>query len=101
MSTKDLTEYQKLIKQYSQERGFDEETVAEKFMLLIEEVGEFAKATRKTVGVKVSKDSRRPKMEEEAADIFYLLLDLCNMLDINLTQAFEMKQAKDAKRSWS
>ncbi len=96
-----LNDYQHLIKQLVSERGFDKETVAEVFMLLMEEVGEFAKAARKASGVKVDKESKIHDLEEEAADVFWLLIDLCNRLDIDLEQAFLDKEIKNQKRQWS
>lgn len=96
-----LTQYQKLVAKLVVERGFEKESVAEVFMLFIEEVGEFAKATRKVSGVTTDKNSKVHDLEEEAADVFWLLLDLCNRLEIDLEKAFEAKEAKNQKRSWS
>lgn len=95
-----LSDYQNLVRQLVKQRGFDEETVPEVFMLLTEEIGEFAKAVRKTGAVKVATDSRVHEIEEEAADVFWLLVDLCNRLDIDLEQAFRAKEAKNQKRTW-
>lgn len=96
-----LDDYQKLIKQLIIERGFDKETVTEVFTLLVEEIGELAKAIRKANGQKVDKTSRVHDIEEEAADVFWLLIDLCNRLDIDLEKAFHAKETKNQKRQWS
>ena len=96
-----LPDYQVLIKKLVIKRGFNKETVPEVFMLLLEETGEFAKAARKLSGVKVDKNSRRHELEEEAADVFWLLIDLCNRLDIDLEKAFREKENKNQKRKWS
>lgn len=95
-----LKEYQELIGKLVVERGFDEETVSEVFTLLVEEVGELAKAIRKKNGQKVDISRRQHDIEEEAADVFWLLLDLCNRLDIDLAKAFAAKEAKNATRVW-
>lgn len=95
-----LDDYQQLIRELVVERGFDKETVPEVFMLLMEEVGEFAKATRKVVGVSTDKNSRVYDLEEEAADIFWLLIDLCNRLNIDLERSFREKEAKNRQRNW-
>jgi len=95
-----LNDYQKLVRQLVIERGFEDETVPEVFMLLLEEAGEFAKAARKVSGVKVDKTSRVHDLEEEAADVFWLVIDLCNRLDIDLEKAFRAKEAKNQKREW-
>lgn len=96
-----LPEYQLRIKKLVKARGFENETVSEVFMLLMEEVGEFAKAARKVSGVTTDKNSKVHDLEEEAADVFWLLLDLCNRLDIDLDKAFEAKEEKNQKRSWT
>ena len=96
-----LADYQKLVKSLVVERGFNKESVAEVFMLFLEESGEFAKAARKVTGVKVDINSKVHDLEEEAADVFWLLIDLCNRLDIDLEKAFREKEAKNQNRSWS
>lgn len=96
-----LTEYQVLIKQLVKGRGFDKETPAEVFTLLVEEIGELAKAMRKANGQKVDAASKHHDVEEEAADVFFMLIDLCNRMEIDLAKAFEEKEAKNQKRTWS
>lgn len=93
-----LADYQDLIRQLAVERGFDGETVSEVFGLLVEEVGELAKAIRKHNGQKVGAHSKIHDVSEEAADVFWLLIDLCNRLDIDLEQAFKAKEIKNTKR---
>lgn len=95
-----LDDYQQLCRQLILERGFDTETVPEVFMLLMEEVGEFAKAVRRTVGMTTDKNSKVHEVEEEAADVFWLLIDLCNRLNIDLEQAFRNKEIKNQQRTW-
>lgn len=95
-----MNDYQQLIKQLVVKRGFDKETVPEVFTLLVEEVGELAKAIRKANGQKVDKSRRQHDVEEEAADVFWLLIDLCNRLGIDLEKAFRDKEAKNQKRQW-
>jgi NTP pyrophosphatase (non-canonical NTP hydrolase) len=96
-----LPDYQALIKKLIVERGFDKETVPEVFMLFLEEAGEFAKAARKVSGITTDKNSRVHDLEEEAADVFWLLIDLCNRLDIDLEKAFAEKEVKNQQRKWS
>jgi NTP pyrophosphatase (non-canonical NTP hydrolase) len=97
----ELPDYQKLVKRLIVERGFDKETVPEVFMLFLEEAGEFAKAARKVSGITTDKNSKIHDLEEEAADVFWLLIDLCNRLDIDLAKAFEAKEKKNQERTWS
>ncbi len=100
MNNLTINQYQDLIKQLVIERGFDKETVPEVFTLLVEEIGELAKAIRKQNGQKVDKKSKHHEVEEEAADVFWLLLDLCNRLEIDLGKAFRDKEIKNTKRKW-
>jgi NTP pyrophosphatase (non-canonical NTP hydrolase) len=96
-----LPEYQKRMEELISELGFDNESVSDIFLLLVEEIGEFAKAARKNQGIKTHKGSTNPDLEEEAADIFWYLLDLCNHLNIDLEKAFAVKVTKNQKRQWS
>jgi NTP pyrophosphatase (non-canonical NTP hydrolase) len=96
-----LADYQKLIKDLVNQRGFSDETIAQKFMLLLEEAGEFAKAARRRSGIKIDQQSIKFELDLEAADVFWMLLDLCNSLDIDLAEAFAEKERKNRSRSWS
>ncbi len=96
-----LADYQKLVAHLVVERGFDKETVPEVFTLLVEEIGELAKAIRKFNGQKVGAHSKQHDIEEEAADVLWLLVDVCNRLDIDLEKAFRDKEEKNKKRTWS
>jgi len=101
MKNNSLPEYQEQLEILVQELGFDNETIPELFMLLTEEVGEFAKSARKTSGIITDKKSKEYKVEEEAADVLWLLLNICNKMGINLNEAFKEKVAKNIKRKWS
>lgn len=93
-----LADYQKLIRELVITRGYDKETVPEVLMLLMEEVGELAKAIRKVNGQVTHQDSKIHDVEEELADCLWLLIDLSNRLDIDLETAFRAKETKNANR---
>ncbi len=95
-----LADYQSYLKKVNAKRGF-KETIHEVFALLVEEVGEFAKAIRKGSSIKVDKSSKEHSIDEEAADVFYLLINLCNHLGIDLEKAFREKEKKNQRRKWS
>lgn len=95
-----LQEYQRLIRELAEARGFMGETVSEVFTLLVEEVGELAKAIRKANGQKVGAHSRQHNVAEEAADVFWLLVDVCNRLDVDLAKAFSDKELVNQQRTW-
>jgi NTP pyrophosphatase (non-canonical NTP hydrolase) len=94
-----LADYQKLISELVVERGYDEETISEVFTLLVEEIGELAKAIRKYNGQKVHTDSQTHNVAEELADVFWLIIDLCNRLGVDLEQAFRAKEDKNQSRT--
>ena|ERR1035438_2083174 len=98
---KSLPEYQKLINELVIQRGFDKETINEVFTLLVEEVGELAKAIRKNNGQKIGAHSKDHNVEEELADVFWLILDLSNRLDVDLAKAFADKEKINESRTWS
>ena len=96
-----LADFQKLVRQLVVERGYNQETVPEVLMLLIEEVGELAKAVRKLNGQKTHQDSKVHGVEEELADCLWLIVDLSNRLDIDLEAAFRAKELKNQNRKLS
>ena len=69
-------------------------------LLMVEEVGELAKALRKFVGLKIDqhKATSYTSVEEEVADVFIYLLDLCNVLKIDLFTALKNKELKNEQR---
>lgn len=93
-------EVQTYVKGKIAERGFDKETTQQKFALLVEEVGELAKALRKQNGIKIADDSATFEIEEEAADVFWSLVAVCNTLNIDLLEAIQLKEKKNATRVW-
>lgn len=94
---KDLQEY---VAAAVRERGFSEEEISQRFMLLLEEAGEFAKAARKQAGMGFAADTKTKELVHEAADVFIVLLGLCNMLGIDLEQAFRDKEELNKQRVW-
>lgn len=96
-----LADYQTYIRQMVAARGFDKETVPEVFTLLVEEIGELAKAIRKANGQKMDQNSRQHDAEEEAADVLFLLINLCNLHNIDLEVAFRAKEDRNKQRNWS
>lgn len=96
-----LGAYQQYVQDISKERGFDNETVSQKFMLLLEEAGEFAKAARKKANLAQSSDAPIEGCNDAAADVFNVLLDICNQLGINLEKAFVSREEKNQTRTWA
>ena len=96
-----LKDYQLYVHQLVHLRGFEKENLSGIFMLLVEEVGELAKAARKHAKLKMDVNhSKQENAAHEAADIFMYLLDICNHLDIDLEKAIREKEEINRKRVW-
>jgi len=91
-----LAIYQQYLRDEFKERGFDTESVEQKFMLFVEEVGEFSKAIRKQADIQYAEDSKTRDLEAEAGDVLILFLDICNQLGIGAEDALRNKQ-----RNWA
>ena len=95
-----VQDFQQYVRDLVNERGFQEESISEIFMLLSEEIGEMEKAARKCAGLKTDNNSRKPDLELEIADVFIYLLDICNYFNIDLEKAFRKKEEINKKRIW-
>ena len=93
-----INEIQSYIKEIMKMRGFN------KILLLVEEVGELAKAIRKNerkLGIDKTKEYNYSSIESEIADVFIVLLSICDILNIDLFKAFLDKEEENIKRTWS
>lgn len=96
-----LADLQRYMDAVCQERGWTQDNYAEKFLLFTEEIGELAKAIRKTRSL--YQEQARPNtlnLEEEFADVLSYLLDLANHFGVDLEAAFRAKEAINAGRTW-
>lgn len=100
-----LTQLQEHMKKLCAHFGWVSESEL-KFLLMIEEVGELAKAIRRMEriaqesGKEMSMDAMQANLEEEFADIFGYLLDLANSYNVDLGRAYATKVAANFNRSW-
>lgn len=95
-----LAEWQAYVQKKIEERGFADETTQQNFVLLVEEVGELAKALRPLEGIKTSSDSEKREVEHEIADVFWLVCCIANGLNIDLEEAIRSKDEKNEQRIW-
>ncbi len=98
-----LYEIQKYINNVIKLRGFEEQEIEKTMLLLLEEVGELAKAIRKNatdMKIDNSKINNYDTIESEVADVFIVLTSICNKLDIDLYKALKDKEENNIKRSW-
>ena len=99
-----INEIQSYIKEVMQIRGFNKEKSSDKILLLVEEVGELAKAIRKNennLGIDKTKEYNYSSIESEIADVFIVLLSICDILNIDLFKVFLDKEEENIKRIWS
>ena len=99
-----INEIQSYIKKIMEMRGFNKEKSLDKILLLVEEVGELAKAIRKNennLGIDKTKEYNYSSIESEIADVFIVLLSICDILNIDLLKAFLNKEEENSKRIWS
>ena len=100
-SVNDVQEY---IKKVITLRGFTNQSIQDKMLLLLEETGELAKAIRKTLpeaSIDYNKIENYTNIEEEIADVFIVLTSICNELNINLFEAVVNKEKNNIKRKWN
>jgi len=95
-----LKDLQNYVKKLEKIRGFDDETILGKCLMLGEKVGELFKAVRKQTGIKVDQNSKFKDIDDELADILIFILAIANRLDINLEEAFRQKEIKNKQRNW-
>ena len=95
-----LTELQRYVEWLESDRGFDQQTILDKCLLLGEEVGELFKAVRKSSGLAVDSASESHEVATELADILIFLASIANRAGIDLDQALRDKEAVNLTRTW-
>lgn len=100
----DLVDIQKYINDVLELRGFNSQSAQDKMLLLTEEIGELAKAVRKSatsMPIDYEKMQNYDTVESEVADVFIVLLSLCNVLKIDIYEAFIAKEKENTERAWT
>ena len=88
-----LVQIQEYINKVIELRGFSEQNIEKKMLLLTEEVGELAKAIRKdktSMSIDKKKIRNYDTVESEVADVFIVLCSICNKLNIDLFSALNV-----------
>lgn len=98
----DLSTLQSYIRRMVQLRGFGQETLRDVVLLLVEEVGELAKAVRSEIGLKMSEANRGPSksIAHELADCLIYILDVANLAGVDLESALREKEDVNSKKEW-
>ena len=98
-----LSDIQTYIKKVLQLRGFEGQTAKDKILLLVEEVGELAKAVRKnSLGASVDpkKLQNYDSVESEIADVLIVLISVANILNIDVFKSLKEKEQININRKW-
>ena len=95
-----IKDFQEYVKQLEEERGFSDQDVVQKCLLLGEEIGELFKAVRKSENLKIDVNSKFTSVSDELADILIYILSIANRFDLNLEEAFRNKEEKNKNRTW-
>lgn len=96
-----LSDFQQYVRELEDERGFADQNVLQKCLMLGEEVGELFKAIRKSENIKIDLNSEFDLIDEELADVFIFILSIANRHNIDLEKAFREKEEINKKRVWS
>jgi NTP pyrophosphatase (non-canonical NTP hydrolase) len=89
---------QRYYSRVSEQRGYSSETPQDAMLLLTEEVGELARAVRKSLGLARSSGYAKESIAEELADVQLYLVHLANISDIRLGEAVTHKEFINATR---
>lgn len=98
-----LREMQNYIKKVIELRTSASNSVEQQMLFLMEETGELAKAIRKektSMHIDKKKLASYDKVEDEIGDVFIVLAELCNMLNIDLFEAIIGKEKINCERNW-
>jgi len=95
-----LKDFQNYVAKLEVERGFINQTLIDKCLLMGEEVGELFKAVRKSEGLSIDAKSKYTEIGDELADILIYLCAIANRKNIDLESAFRSKEEKNKKRKW-
>ena len=98
-----LVELQNYINNVLEIRGFNNQSIELKLMLLMEEVGELAKSIRKdstSLPIDRCKINNYSPIEEEIADVLIVLFSIANKLQIYFYDEILKKESENIKRKW-
>src|SRR5262249_3691994 len=95
-----LADLQRYVAELEQERGFAEQDVLKKCLLLGEEIGELFKSIRKREGISIDLASKASTADEELADVLIMICSIANRLGVDLEEAFRRKEEVNKRRTW-
>lgn len=99
--TNSISQIQNYIEHKIHERGFDDETLEQRLMLLTEEIGELNKACRKRSGIKTGQHSDDHHIGHEIADVINMVFAVGIQLGIDVEIEYADKESEIDKRAFS
>lgn len=102
-SNSTLANVQDYINKVLELRGFSNQTVKDKLLLLTEEVGELTKSVRKNLpgaSVDHNRICNYDSIESEIADVLIVLISIANILNIDVFKCLKEKEKINIKRTW-
>ena len=93
-----LEEAQKQVDEWIKTYGVRYFSELTNMAVLTEEVGELARVMARKYGDQSFKEGEKENIEEEIADVFWVLLCIANQTGTNLTHAFQKSMEKKTKR---
>ena len=94
-----LSHLQDYIHAKIRERGFEDESLHERLLLLTEEVGELIKACRHMSGMYVDQKKKNThEVGEEVTDVINLVFAVGIALGLDIEKEFRVKEAHNDKR---
>lgn len=100
LSDATLKNLQTYVHELEVERGFIDQPILEKCLLMGEEMGELFKAIRKAENISTDKNSQTFHIGEELADILIYVCAIANRSGIDMEEAFRQKEEINKKRVW-
>ena len=96
-----ISNLQEYVHQKIKERGFDDESLHERLLMLTEEMGELVKACRKVSGMYVDKEREiQHKLGEEVTDVINMVFAVGIKLGLDIEKEFLEKEAKIDQRNY-
>lgn len=100
LSQATIANLQKYVTELEHERGFIDQSVIQKCLLMGEEVGELFKAVRNSENITTDRNSTIHNVGEELADVLIYICAIANRYNIDLEEAFRQKEEINKKRKW-
>ncbi len=95
-----LADYQRYVRKLETQRGFADQSVLEKCLLIGEELGELFKAVRCAQRIKLDPASRVGSVGEELADLLIYICAIANRFDLDLEEELRAKEEINKSRTW-